>query len=516
MRPVARPTLALAHRPLVLGLLAPTLLALGLLASGALGAVSSLAAQQPAPAGAAEGRWGAVLELPTHPEQMAVLPSGKVLMWPWAPDRRTPPHGPLALWDPADGSSTTYPGSGIESASGLAFGPDGLLLSAGGDMPRGGVDGNPRSFRFDYATETLSEVDGMATGRVFPSATALGTGEILVTAGLDEDKEVNAVPELWDGESWTRLPEASNEESRGPTFQFLAPDGRLFRAGPEALTDWLDVETGTWSDVDPVHRNAVRFQGTAVMYDQGKILLAGGCPEHDCSDVPAVATAEVIDLQAPSPAWRAVSPMAFPRHSHHATLLPDGTVLITGGTDRPGIFNDEDDGILEAELWDPVTETFTSLAPMDEPRHFQSAAVLLPDGRVLVAGGAFGPRAEEARFSWTGQVFSPAYLERGPRPRISGAPSAVGYGLEFTVETQDARGISRVVLIALSASSQTWNGGQRLVRLAFTAGSGRLRVRAPRDPNLVPPGFYLLFVLDDRGVPSLSHTLRVSDGAQVP
>lgn len=455
------------------------------------------------------GSWGPVLELPTHPEQMAVLPSGKVLMWPWAPDRKTPPHGPLALWDPADGGSTTYPGSGIESASGLAFQPDGILLSAGGDMPRGGVDGNPRSFTFDYAAETLSEVTGMAAGRVFPSATTLGTGEILVTAGLDEDKEVNGVPELWDGERWTRLPEAFNDESRGPTFQFLAPDGRLFRAGPEELTDWLDVGTGAWSDVDPERRNEVRFQGTAVMYEEGKILLAGGCPEHDCHHAPGVATAEVIDLRDPAPAWRPVSPMAFARHSHHATLLPDGTVLVTGGTERPGIFNDEAGGILEAELWDPTTETFTTVAPMDEPRHFQSTAVLLPDGRVLVAGGAFGPSDAEARFSWTGQIFSPPYLERGPRPTIGGVSSAVGYGRDFRLETPDASEISDVTLIRLSASSQTWNGGQRLARLAFAGDPEGLTVEAPRDRNVVPPGFHLLFIQNGRGVPSEGHVLRI-------
>jgi hypothetical protein len=373
------------------------------------------------------------------------------------------------------------------------------------------VDGNPRSFAFDYATETLSEVAGMAAGRVFPSATTLGTGEILVTAGLDEDKEINAVPELWNGEGWTRVPEAFNNESRGPTFQFLAPDGRLFRAGPEELTDWLEVGTGTWSDVEPEHRNAVRYQGTAVMYDEGKILLTGGCTEHDCSDVPGVATAEVIDLRDPSPAWRTVAPMAFPRHSHHATLLPDGTVLVTGGTDRPEIFNDEADGILEAELWDPTTETFRTVAAMDEPRHFQSAAVLLPDGRVLVAGGAFGPNPSEARFSWTGQIFSPPYLGRGRRPTIARAPSDVGYEGDFTIETPDAREISRVTLVGLSASSQTWNGSQRMARLTFTVDSARLRVRAPGDPNLVPPGFYFLFIMNDQGVPSVGQRLRVRD-----
>lgn len=465
-----------------------------------------------------QGSWGSVLALPTHPEQMAVLPSGKVLMWPWAPERKTPPHGPVALWDPTDGSSITYPGAGMESASGLAFQPDGVLLSAGGDMPSGGVNGNSRTFTFDFASERLAEVASMAGARVFPSATTLGNGQILVMAGLDADKEINGVPELWHGGRWTALPEALNVESRGPTFAFLAPDGRVFRAGPETLTDWLDVETGHWSDVEAKDRNDVRHQGAAVMYDIGKILLVGGCPvgpesgwNNQCSDT-VLKTAEVIDLSEPSPTWRPVAPMAFPRHSHQATLLPDGTVLITGGTARPGIFNDSTAGILDAELWNPATETFSTVAPMTAPRHFQSTAVLLADGRVLVAGGAFGSSDVDARFSWSGQVFSPPYLHRGPRPSISAAPASVRYGQRFTLETPDASTVSRVTLVRLSASSQTWNGGQRLAQLGFAADSGRLTLEVPADPNLIPPGYYLLFVLNDLGVPSTGQILRVGQG----
>ena len=459
------------------------------------------------------GSWGPVIELPTHPEQMAVLPSGKVLMWPWAPERRTPPHGPLALWDPEDGSATIYRGSGIESASGLAFQPDGVLLSAGGDRPEGGIDGNARSFAFDHRTEALREVELMPGGRVFPGATTLPDGRILVSGGLDEDHEINAVPVLWDGATWTSLPDAYNDESRGPTFQFVAPDGRLFRAGPEPLSDWLDIEAQAWIDMDAASRNEVRYQGTAVMYDPGKILLAGGCPAYRCEGASPVATAEAIDLLADPPAWREVGAMSSPRHSHHATLLPDGRVLVTGGTDRPGVFNGRADGILAAELWDPVTGSFEPAAPMAAPRHFQSAAVLLHDGRVLVAGGAFGSNPDDATFASSGQIYSPPYLHRGPRPRVAAVPFAVRYGERFALETPDAASISTVALLGLSASSQGWNGTQRRVPLRFTAASGTLHVEAPGDPNLAPPGFYLLFILNDQGVPSVGRPIRVRPGS---
>lgn len=455
------------------------------------------------------GSWGPVFDLPTHPEQMAVLPSGKVLMWPWAPERREPPHGPLALWNPVDGSWKLYPGSGVESASGLAYQADGVLLSAGGDMPRGGVDGNARAFTFDYRSEALREVAPMARGRVFPSATTLADGRILVGAGLDQDKEINAVPELWDGAGWTRLASAANDESLGPTYQFLGPDGRLFRAGPEPLSDWLDLESLIWIDTQSEARNQTRYQGTAVLYDEGRILLAGGCPEHNCEHSEPVATAEVIDLHPASPAWRQVEEMSFPRHSHHATLLPDGTVLITGGTDQPEIFNGPDDAILPAELWDPTTESFRTVSPMTSPRHFQSAAVLLHDGRVLVAGGAFGSSPDEATFASSGQIYTPAYLSRHTRPRLLAGPSSVKYGEGFVLDTPDALSITRVNAVALSASSQGWNGTQRLVSLSFTGRPGSLEVEAPGDSNLAPPGFYLVFVFNDLGVPSVGHPIRI-------
>jgi hypothetical protein len=395
---------------------------------------------------------------------------------------------------------------------------------AGESIPGGGYDGSPQVRTFDYVSETFTVVAPMAGGRLKPGATTLGTGETIVTAGwdeqrdrtvswvelMDEQRDINGTPELWDGLAWTQLPAAYNTESRGHTYQFLAPDGRLFRAGPEKLTDWLEISTGTWTDVDRAARNKVRHLSTAVMYDDGKVFNVGGCPRYDCrSRRPPVATAEVIDLNAPSPAWRNVSPAAFARHSHHATLLPDGTIVITGGTGKAGPNNEEVDGVLEAELWNPVTETFTTLAAMGGAHHHKSSAVLLMDGTVLVAGGAFGPTDVQSYFSWSGQVFYPPYLYGGPRPTIGSAPSSIQYGSNFTVETPDAGSIANVNLISLSADFDGWNGSQRMARLSFSQGSGDLSVSAPSDPNLAPPGFYLLFILSDAGVPSVASMVQL-------
>ena len=122
-----------------------------------------------------------------------------------------------------------------------------------------------------------------------------------------------------------------------------------------------------------------RDYGTAAMYADGKILVAGGAD-------PPTATAEVIDLNAATPSWRSVASMSIPRRHLNSTLLPDGTVLVTGGTYGPG-HNNAATPVFAAELWNPATETWTTLASASVPRLYHSAAMLLPDGRVMTNGG---------------------------------------------------------------------------------------------------------------------------------
>ena len=189
-------------------------------------------------------------------------------------------------------------------------------------------------------------------------------------------------------------------------MMLLAPNGRVFDAGPSATTRYLNTSgTGAWSDV-ATRVGGVRDYGSAVMYAPGKVLVMGG-------DSPPKNTAEVIDLNAASPSWRAVDSMQFGRRHHNATLLPDGKVLVTGGTAAPG-FNDPSGHVDAAELWDPATEDWTTLASSSGiPRVYHSAALLLPDGRVLSTGGNGFPQTE---------IYSPPYLFKGPRPTITSAP----------------------------------------------------------------------------------------------
>lgn len=169
--------------------------------------------------------------------------------------------------------------------------------------------------------------------------------------------------------------------------------------------------------------------GSAVMYRPGQVLKSGTAATTDVSNLPTSTTTNSLDMNEAFPAWRQASPMAFPRAYHTLTVLPDGNVLATGG----GVTTEGKDvsaAVYEAELWSPVTETWTTMAPMSVPRLYHTTALLLGDGRVAVAGSGDsygGPNQTTAQF------YSPPYLFRGTRPAIISAPSAIRYGDAFAV-----------------------------------------------------------------------------------
>ncbi len=194
--------------------------------------------------------------------------------------------------------------------------------------------------------------------------------------------------------------------------------------------------------------------------------------------------------------------MAFPRSFHNLTVLPDGQVLATGGgvTTDPADFSK---AVYEAELWSPVTRTWTTLSRGQIPRLYHSTALLMPDATVLVAGGGRqnGRSQPDPADQPNAEIFSPPYLFKGPRPVITSAPTLVRYNTAFSVSSPDATRIASVSLIALSSVTHAFNENQRFVPLTFTAGAGSLTVQGPINGNTAPPGPYMLFLVDTNGVP---------------
>jgi hypothetical protein len=154
-----------------------------------------------------------------------------------------------------------------------------------------------------------------------------------------------------------------------------------------------------------------------------------------------------------------------------------------------------------AEMWSPTSERFTAMAPMATPRVYHSTALLLPDGRVLVGGGGeyqgFQPDQLNA------EIYSPPYLFKGARPTVTSSPSVLQYGAQFAVQTPDAANIASVALLRLGSVTHAFNENQRYVPLSFSASPGTLTVQAPANSNIAPLGYYMLFLVNNTGVPSV-------------
>jgi len=348
----------------------------------------------------------------------------------------------------------------------------------------------------------------MANGRWYPTVTTLANGELLVISGnMTTANGVNPIPEVWqtnNGGGWRELGSASLSLALYP-WMYLAPNGKVFLSGPNLKTRYLDTSgTGAWSAVADLIRGA-RDYGSSVMYDDGKVVVMGG------GETPTN-TAEIIDLNAPTPSWQNVAPMAYARIQMNSTLLPDGKVLVTGGSSSNG-FNDATLAVLAAEMWDPATKSFSTMASMHVPRMYHSTTVLLPDGTGLSAGGG-RPPATGTTDQPNGEIYSPPYLFQANgspavRPLItSGSTTNVTYGQQFSVATPDAAAITSVNWIRLSSTTHSFNENQRINHLGFTQTANALSVTAPSSATLCPPGHYMLFILKN-GVPSIAKIMQI-------
>jgi hypothetical protein len=444
------------------------------------------------------GRWTQVPDLPFFPVHSHVLPTGKVMIWPgqFGISGNDP-----RIWDPATATVTplTKPGYDI-FCSGHAFLADGRLFVAGGHIQDN--VGLPSASTYDPFTNLWTSVSDMNAGRWYPTATTLANGDVLVTSGsINGSQGENRLPEVFQVGSgaWRDLTNAQISLDLYPRMH-LAPNGRVFNSAPSTVTRYLDTSgTGAWTVVANHSVNVYRDYAPSVMYDNGKVLVVGGGD-------PPTNTAEVIDLNASTPAWRQVASMAFARRQLNATLLPDGKVLVTGGTSGPG-FNNKNTPVFAAEMWDPATETWATMASQQFPRLYHSGAVLLPDARVLTIGGDNVPQTE---------VYEPPYLFKGARPTINSAPATVSYGQTFFVETPNATSIAQVTWIQLSSVTHSFNTNQRINRLSFSQVAGGLNVVAPSNANLAPPGHYMLFILNSNGVPSVARIIRVTSTSSGP
>ena len=473
-----------------------------------------------------KGRWSAPFNVGAAAVHAALLPTGSVLLF----DR----IGNQRVWNPttlAVSRPSPPPGPANLFCSGHCYLPDGTLLVTGGHDDLGHGSGSAvgsgehdgfglaTAFRFVASSQKWIALPKMKAGRWYPTNTVLANGDVLVVSGSVSRTQAtgyvqNTLPEVWEvaGKRWRPLTKAQQEQVTGPfpkpqgvdlyPRMFLAPDGRVYKVGADIDTWYLNpAGTGHWTE-GPRRLLELRGYGSAVMYEPGKILYVGGAN-------PPTASAEVIDLNVPTPAWRQVGSMSELRRQLNATILPDGTVLATGGSRNPG--RDADgvsDPVLSAELWNPATELWSPMDSMDIARLYHSTALLLPDGRVLSMGG--GHSGDATSFHNEAEIFTPPYLFKGPRPTVTTAPTVLTYGQRFLIQTPDAAGITSACLLRLASVTHSFDQNTRRVPLTFTARDSALELAMPSAGTVAPPGHYLLFIVNGAGVPSVGRVVNLA------
>ena len=370
--------------------------------------------------------------------------------------------------------------------------PDGKVLVAGGTEQYDPFIGLRSSWLFDPIIEEWIRVGDMRHGRWYPSLVTLGDGRAIAVSGIAEPSEIYSPMT-----GWSLLPRGTDLPLY-PHLLLLA-DGRVFFTGGQIGQAVIDARTidplsAAETIVPGLRDQGNRDQGPSVLLppaqDQKVMILGGGGP--------SVATnhTDIVDLKAASPHYVPGPDMKHARGLHNCVILPDRTVLVSGGGLRG---ETRADAVHEAEIYDPAANTFRPAGTQLVSRLYHSVALLLPDGRVITAGSNPDRGDDELRL----ELYHPPYLFRGPRPFIESTPRRWFYGTHIGIHTPHASEIKWAHIIRPLAVTHSDDTSQRLVDLPI----GRrdvchLHVSVPENPNLAPPGWYLLFLCDKSGIPS--------------
>ena len=499
------------------------------------------------------GTWETLpYQMPVNPISATLLHTGRVLIVagsendaynnsPGAESYR------VAVWDPngTTGSSVVVQDVTYDLfCSGTAVLPDGRPLVIGGTaayLPTGSYDGENRASIFDPATGEFLETPSMADGRWYGTATALGDGRIMAFSGLGANAGVNSTVEIYSptdaASGWTTPLAAPFTPPLFPRMALL-PNGTVFFTGEGAggsgavANSWLfDPASGQWTASAPTPGHLE--YGSAVLLPllppdyRPVVMYFGGGDPNTPQPTPASSGTELIDLSTAAPSWTPGPSMSTGRVQMNAVLLPNGRVLAEGGS---LFYEVPDTAGKTADLYDPRTATFTSAGTAAYSRLYHSTALLLPDATVVSLGsnpdehGSYEPAIER---------YTPAYLfdanDRlitAARPQILGvvpASGVIGYGAPFSVRYASTSPISAAVLVRPGSTTHASDMDQRLVGLCgpapqppCTASGDTLALTSPPNGNIAPPGYYMLFLLDSAGVPSVAQFIQLSPYTTTP
>jgi hypothetical protein len=531
-------------------------------------AVAALASAGPSEVGAWET---APFELPTFAINNTVLPTGKVLIWGRPPSTGNgdprPNVGEAALWSPwlgtgpsafqevtppvidVDGPGGQPPMAAPIFCSGQSHLANGQVLVAGGNLIYGDTfdddaytkfGGLQTIYTFDPFSETWTQQPNMANGRWYPTQTMLPDGRTIISGGLSDvppggvqnkTLEIFNPPSTIGGQGTIDPNPGANKNFGLYPRTFTLNNGKVLFAGPQHKHTWtLDTTSFTWQGYPHLSRN--RQYGNAVRLPGGPsgsdaFTTIGGydtAPPPDGSSFhPATETAESTNAAVAAPSWTPGASWNVARANSNTVLLPDRSMVTVGGGSGyasngggGGYVTYADGRARQVELYDPASDSWTLGPAQEEDRAYHSTAVLLPDGRVLSAGDDLHPLEPNGMDSQTdkAEIYSPPYLFKGPRPTIDSAPQAVRWGDAFGIHTTSPN-IDKAVLMAPGATTHGFDANQRYVELKVldTFDGEGLDVSAPPSSRVALPGYYMLFLINEDGVPSVADWVRIDPTA---
>jgi len=475
-------------------------------------------------------------QMPINPISATLLPNGKVLIVAGSEnDASNNSKGSesyrAAVWDPTGATESSISVHELTYdvfCSGTAALPDGRSLIVGGTSDYS-FKGENRASIFNPATGQYVQSQSMHDGRWYGTATALGDGRIMAMSGLTQSGGTSQTIEIYDlrkaGAGWAAPTSVPFSPPLFPRVALL-PNGKVFYtgqgSGSASANGWMfDPATGSWTVSVATTRN--RTYGSSVLlsllppsYTPRVMNFGGGSP--------ASASTEIIDLSAASPSWTPGPSMSTGRIQMNTILLPNGKVLAEGGSvnnespDTPG---------KTADLYDPVSDSMSSAGTAAFSRLYHSTALLLPDATVVSMGSNPGARGS---YEPAVEIYTPPYLYdssdhliTAKRPQITSQPftAPLAYNTSFQVSYTSSAPIASAVLVRLGSVTHAFNMEQRLIGLCgstspCSASSNSLTLTTPPNGNVAPPGYYMLFLIDSAGVPSVATFIQLSPYATTP
>lgn len=489
---------------------------------------------------AVKGEWSAVIQLPVIPIAAYIVPKfpepDRVLMF--AAYRNDTFGGSAGKTQFADFNFKTGAVSHREVADTRhdMFCPGISQLADGRISIQGGSNAEATSL-YNPATNSFTRGGNLVQPRGYQSSTILSNGKVFTIGGGFSGALVEKNGEIYnpDTNTWLGLPGAkvtpilTNDPEgilRSSNHAWLVgwKNGSVFQAGPSKNQHWFSTEGKGSVKAAGARDTTHAMCGVWAMYDatKGKIFSAGGSPAYTNSDATNRAHITTIGEPNKPSSVKRVADMAFPRGFANSIILPDGTILVTGGQRKSIVFTDLD-ATMVPELYNPVTNKWTQLATESVPRTYHSVSILLADGTVFSGGGGAckvkpgdsDANCERAVDHTDGQIYSPPYLfkangRKATRPVIFGLaqkPVKAGGTIRFSVSGS----IGSISLIRLGSVTHSVNSDQRRIPLTdYKVKFGVVTARLPKDYGILMPGYYYLFAVSSKGVPSIAKSVHIT------